>query len=83
MRQSAEEPLLQLGLQAGQRELLRVQQISLAVEAHLHLQLLAAGLLCSLSVRTRANDEPVVSTFRQIVILIMHVEEKKLDRDRG
>ena len=45
MRQSAEEPLLQLGLQAGQRELLRVQQIPRAVEAHLHLQLLAAGLL--------------------------------------
>ena len=45
MRQSAEEPLLLLGLQAGQREVLRVQQISLAVEAHLHLQLMAAGLL--------------------------------------
>ena len=64
MRQSTEEPLLQLGLEAGQRELLRVQQIPLAVEADLHLQLLAAGLLCSPSVRTRAHDEPVVSTFR-------------------
>ena len=64
MRQSTEEPLLLLWLEAGQRELLRVQQIPLAVEANLHLQLLAAGLLCSPSVRTRAHDEPVVSTFR-------------------
>ena len=64
MRQSTEEPLLLLGLQVGQRELLRVQQIPLAVEADLHPQLLAPGLLCSPSVRTRAHDEPVVSTFR-------------------